>query len=92
VKTHRGSIYETTRLICTVSLGYLKANHSNMFNPNLPDEKIKAIDNLGFGCVNKFWLVFEEPLTSYDFSGLQIFYRNDVNLVLDSVKKWNLKV
>ena len=65
----------------------------NMFDPNLPDEKVEAITKLGFGCVNKFWLIFEEPLTSFDFKGLQIFYRNDVNFSLDySAEKWSLKV
>jgi monoamine oxidase len=93
IKAHSGTTYQASRVICTVSLGYLKENYSTMFKPKLPEEKIEAIEKLGFGCVNKFWLVFEQPLTEFEFNGLQIFYRNDVNFSLDkSAKKWNLIV
>ena len=93
IKAHSGASYQASRVICTVSLGYLKANYSNLFKPELPEDKIGAIEKLGFGCVNKFWLVFEQPLTEFEFNGLQIFFRNDVNFSLDkSAKKWNLKV
>ena len=93
IKAQSGSTYQASRVICTVSLGYLKANHTTLFNPELPEGKTEAIEKLGFGCVNKFWLVFEQPLTEYGFDGLQIFYRNDVNFKLDkSAAKWNLKV
>ena len=51
------------------------------------------LENLGFGCVDKFWLIFEESLSNLDIAGLQIFYRNDIDFNIDNLaKKWNLKV
>lgn len=71
----------------------MKAHHQSLFKPSLPEEKASAIENLGFGCVDKIFLVFDQPLTDYDFSGIQIFYRNDLSFNLEnSTKKWNLKV
>jgi hypothetical protein len=49
-------------VITTTSLGYLKSFHHSLFEPKLPLNKIKAIENLGFGVVNKVFVVFEKPL------------------------------
>lgn len=35
-----------------------------MFHPQLPLSKIKAIENLGFGSVNKVLVVFDKPIRS----------------------------
>jgi hypothetical protein len=40
----------------------LKEEHSKLFEPILPPPQIKAIERLGFGVVNKLFLVFENPL------------------------------
>lgn len=62
-----------------------------MFNPKLPSNKVKAIEHLGFGCVNKVFVVYDKPITS--FQGLQIFWREDIPFKLEAAdKKWNLKV
>ena len=85
-------------VVTTSSLGYLKANHHTMFNPQLPLNKIKAIENLGFGCVNKIFVVFDHALVSPNdksdmIEGFYILWRADMNLNIDNAdKKYNLQV
>jgi len=56
------SVFYGLQCICTISLGCLKEGHSKLFEPILPPPQIKAIERLGFGVVNKLFLVFENPL------------------------------
>ncbi|XP_025833151.1 spermine oxidase-like [Agrilus planipennis] len=60
VKCSNGEVYYANHVIVTVSLGVLKENGSTMFTPKLPNEKIKAIDDIGFGAVMKIYLLYEE--------------------------------
>ncbi|XP_078089540.1 peroxisomal N(1)-acetyl-spermine/spermidine oxidase-like [Mustelus asterias] len=48
-------------IIVTVSLGYLKGEAETSFHPNLPEEKLHAIENMGFGTTNKIYLEYEVP-------------------------------
>ena len=50
-----------SHVIVTCSLGYLKANHSVMFEPSLPYHLATVIDALGFGVIDKIFLHYEEP-------------------------------
>ena len=61
-KDQTESTHYGLQCICTMSLGCLKESHSKLFEPKLPPPKIKAIENLGFGVVNKLFLVFDNPL------------------------------
>ncbi|KAG1661441.1 Peroxisomal N(1)-acetyl-spermine/spermidine oxidase [Nymphon striatum] len=61
VETAECENYDADHVIVTVPLGVLKANHSELFHPNLPKEKINAIEQLGFGTVNKIYLKFDSP-------------------------------
>jgi hypothetical protein len=48
---------------------------------------------LGFGCVNKIFIVFEHPILKENFEGLQILWRDDIGFSLEySIRKWNLNV
>ncbi len=86
-------VYDCSYVLCTVPLGYLKKMHHELFFPKLPLNKIKAIENLGFGCVNKLFLVFEYPILKENFEGLQILWRDDIGFNLEySSRKWNLNV
>lgn len=48
-------------VICTVSLGVLKAQADTFFSPSLPFEKREAINNLGFGHINYIFLEYDKP-------------------------------
>ena len=50
--------FEGSHVIVTVPLGVLKANRIS-FDPPLPAQKMQAIENLGFGNVEKIFLKFE---------------------------------
>lgn len=56
-----GSKYQADHVIFTASLGVLKARHNQIFTPNLPAEKIKAIENIGFGTLDKIFIEYETP-------------------------------
>ena len=59
VTTTNGNIYTADSVIVTVPLGILK-KQSILFNPELSDTKIKSINNIGFGTLNKIIVEFEE--------------------------------
>ncbi|XP_070491017.1 spermine oxidase-like isoform X2 [Chironomus tepperi] len=56
-----GSTYSAKHVIFTPSLGVLKKYHESLFTPALPDQKILAIKNYGFGTVGKVFLEFDQP-------------------------------
>lgn len=59
VKCADGSAYEAKHIICTISLGVLKATHLNLFRPELPAAKRIAIDSLSMGACGKIFIEFE---------------------------------
>ena len=67
-------IYKANCVCLTVSLGVLKRDHANLFSPGLPQNKVKAIERLGFGTVNKIFTVFDRPIGDKELSLLQIFW------------------
>lgn len=89
VKTSVGT-YKTKKIVNTVSLGVLKANHKTMYTPALPSEKISVINKLGFGTVNKIFFVFEKPVFDGNQAGIQFLWTNDTNFKLKSDKTCNL--
>ena len=74
-----GSSYTADHVIFTASLGVLKAQHRTLFTPNLPEKKIKAIENIGFGAIGKIYLEFDEAfwLTSNSNFSRLLFLWND---------------
>ena len=79
-------------VINTCSIGYLKNKHHSLFSPNLPLEKIKSIENLGFGLVNKLFVCFDTPLFNKNYEGLKVLWKDDIPFRLDCRKRWNLEV
>lgn len=68
VKLHfsDGSVMDADHVICTVSLGVLKAGVNDesgggLFSPPLPLMKKEAISRLGYGVVNKLFLQLGSP-------------------------------
>ena len=88
--------YKALSCLCTIPLGCLKQSHHHLFQPHLPDEKVRAIENIGLSVVDKIFLVFDRPIfKNYkDVQGMQIFWRDDMSFKLDDqiVNKWNLTV
>ena len=99
IKTHHlpantRCVYLADKVLCTVPLGFLKSNHQHFFYPGLPAEKTSAIERLGFGCVDKIFLIYDKPVLKPDEQGLQIFWRDDLKFTLDPsiAIKWNIHV
>ncbi|KAJ9669060.1 hypothetical protein H2201_000886 [Coniosporium apollinis] len=65
VECDDGQVFEADSIVCTSSLGVLKAN-SVTFDPQLPEWKQGAIDRLGFGLLNKVVLVYDKPFWEED--------------------------
>ncbi|KAJ2942391.1 hypothetical protein O0L34_g15995 [Tuta absoluta] len=68
-----GNVYTALQVIVTVSLGVLKARHVTMFQPTLPQEKIKAIETISMGVMDKIDLAFDNvwwPLDAVFFGFL----------------------
>lgn len=62
-------------VIVTCSLGYLKENQKNMFNPPLPVQFSQAIEDLGFGLINKIFLDFGIPWWKPGTKGFQFLWK-----------------
>jgi hypothetical protein len=80
VRTNRG-VYQANFVVSTVSLGYLKSNWGQMFTPSLSvldPGKVDSINRLGFGTVDKLFMVFNRPIFSRGEQGFQIFWKNDL--------------
>ncbi|XP_031842850.1 uncharacterized protein LOC116431479 [Nomia melanderi] len=61
-------------VIITSSLGYLKDNHKAMFVPPLPQPFSQAIENLGYGLINKVFLDFGKAWWKRDTKGFQFLW------------------
>lgn len=77
VTTSKGTQIIADAVIVTCSLGYLKENYRNMFQPPLPNRLSVAIENLGFGTINKIFLDFGEPWWQTDVKGFQLLWHRD---------------
>ncbi|KQJ95042.1 lysine-specific histone demethylase 1 homolog 2 [Brachypodium distachyon] len=57
VTVEGGQVFQADMALCTVPLGVLKSG-SIEFDPKLPENKLGAIQRLGFGLLNKVAMVF----------------------------------
>ena len=78
-----GTVYNADTVIFTPSLGVLKENYKKLFVPELPEEKVLAIQTLGIGGVMKVMLHFPRVWWPLNTTGL--------NLVWSSEHKRNLE-
>ncbi|KAK4179885.1 putative peroxisomal N(1)-acetyl-spermine/spermidine oxidase [Triangularia setosa] len=60
VKTVDGQVLEFDGLVVTTPLGWLKQN-TRAFHPSLPERLSKAIENIGYGCLEKVYISFPTP-------------------------------
>lgn len=70
-------IIRANYVIVTTSLGVIKAYHKHLFNPNLPTNKVDAINRMGFGRVGKIFLHFSSPFWQPGTLGNLKFARDD---------------
>lgn len=61
VITKDGRDFGADYVIVTCSLGVLKDKVASLFEPQLPLKKLKAIETMEMGVVNKIFLEFEHP-------------------------------
>ncbi|KAL2019736.1 hypothetical protein VTK56DRAFT_9273 [Thermocarpiscus australiensis] len=60
VKTTDGQVQEFDEVVVTTPLGWLKQN-MQAFSPPLPDRLCKAIQNIGYGSLEKVYISFPKP-------------------------------
>ena len=89
ITTESGEEFGADFVIVTASLGVLKLKARDMFHPALPIEKLKAIDAIGFGVVNKIFLEFAKPLRA-ETDGINfLFNDNGISYTKgDAEKDW----
>ncbi|XP_023173341.2 spermine oxidase-like [Drosophila hydei] len=61
-------------VICTVSLGVLKKEHRSLFAPVLPVSKVRAINGLSLGTVNKLFLEFAVQPLPQNWPGIDFLW------------------
>ncbi|XP_048517929.1 spermine oxidase [Dendroctonus ponderosae] len=67
VTTAKGTTFKADHVIFTPSVGVLKATHGEMFHPALPQKKVLAIEQTGFGAILKVILRFPSRWWNVDF-------------------------
>lgn len=72
VKCCDGDELPADYVIVTVSLGVLKRQYEKLFCPDLPAEKVEAINKLGYGHVNKIFLEYARPFWVWREGGIQL--------------------
>ncbi|KAG8198798.1 hypothetical protein JTE90_007102 [Oedothorax gibbosus] len=70
------SIYADS-VIVTASAGFLKENVDSFFLPPLPHNKVEAINKIGFGTINKIYLVYENPFWNPKDRGFHLVWKNN---------------
>ena len=88
-----GKKFYANHVINTVSLGYLKKHAGRMYNPPLPDHKLKSIDQISIGTVNKIVLEFESgPILPNSVNRLEVMC-NRLNLDEEPMEtRWIKKI
>lgn len=77
VECENGHKIYANHVICTVSLGVLKAACNRLFNPPLPQERMDSIERLGFGIVDKLILLFDEPIVESDVFRVELLWDDE---------------
>ncbi|KAK0099065.1 hypothetical protein PV326_008379 [Microctonus aethiopoides] len=95
VSTADGEEYLGDHVIFTPSLGVLKANYQRLFSPPLPEKKVEAIKNLGFGHEAKILLYYENPWwytdeNKYNSKGIYWTKADREEIENDPERKWML--
>ncbi|XP_013193705.1 peroxisomal N(1)-acetyl-spermine/spermidine oxidase [Amyelois transitella] len=76
VECEDGKSYLANHVICTIPLGVLKENASNLFEPPLPQYKIEAVERLLFGTVDKIYLEYERPFLNPEVTEIMLLWES----------------
>lgn len=87
VECENGEIIEADHIIVTPSIGYLKKHIDTFFKPELPQQKKKIIQSLGFGTINKIFLIFEKPFWEKHDIGFQLIWTSKLEEFSESKKE-----
>lgn len=91
ILTEDGDIYQSEFVLITVPLGVLKSREI-IFNPQLPQWKLDAIDRLGYGLLEKIILIWNQPWwNSTNFYFLRISSKTNHFGYWVNLNKWNDK-
>ncbi|XP_013118709.2 spermine oxidase [Stomoxys calcitrans] len=89
VKCFNGRVLTADHVICTTSLGVLKEIHSSMFQPALPASKVRAIEGLKLGTVDKFFIEFKDEFWPSDWTGVCFLWlEEDLKVLRNSDLFW----
>ena len=92
VECENGEKFYADHVICTIPLGVLKDKHLTLFSPQLPDSKIKAMDKLYFGTVDKIFLQYDMPFLAPEISELIMLWESKSEQQLPMAEKWFKKI
>lgn len=87
-----GHVITADHVVITVSLGYLKSEHSELFDPALPREKIESIEHLAFGSVDKIIVQFDEQLLDGRCRRIDLLWNGDEDENHHSKEKWHRQI
>ncbi|KAM3958943.1 LOW QUALITY PROTEIN: peroxisomal N(1)-acetyl-spermine/spermidine oxidase [Aphomia sociella] len=76
VVCENGQSYYANHVICTIPLGVLKENASNLFEPLLPQYKMESIERLLFNTVDKIFLEYERPFLNPEITEIMLLWES----------------
>lgn len=93
INSEKHEILRANYVLITTSLGVLKANHKQLFVPQLPQSKAEAIERMGFGRVGKIFLYYSNPFWSKGTLQNLKFARDDQQLdPCSHLRDWTIRV
>ncbi|KAJ8683677.1 hypothetical protein QAD02_019469 [Eretmocerus hayati] len=93
VQCETGKVINCEQVICTLPLGVLKECASSIFEPQLPERKLQAINRLMFGTVDKIILEYERPFLNPGISEIMLLWDEDsTHDSADLADTWHRKI
>lgn len=74
VLCENGEKYYADHVIVSVPLGVLKEQQKTLFEPELPQFKVEAIDRLNFGTVDKIYLEYDRPFLNPSITEVMLLW------------------